>query len=826
MTESVQRAQAQWRQLVTQIRAHEQAYYVEDRPLVSDAEFDALMARLRQLEADFPALVTANSPTQRPGGRPGGEFAEVRHIRPMLSLDNVFSLAELAAWMNKAASDAVAARPKTTGGGPVGADIEGIGDTSLDDAVPRVGGPPEPGAATIGVDSAAGMDNPAGVIWLAELKIDGLSVSLTYENGQLVRAATRGDGRTGEDVTANVLTIGVIPHSLKASPAPSLLEVRGEVFLPSRAFADLNDGIEQENAAILAANLELVAEGKRPRPLRRLFANPRNAAAGSLRQKDPTVTARRPLAMLVHGIGQLVWPEGSGQTQPTSQSEAYSVMESWGLPVSRHNVVTSDPAGVDQMIAHYGRHRHELEHEIDGVVVKVDQFALQRGLGDGSRAPHWAIAYKYPPEEVNTVLEDIAVQVGRTGRVTPYAIMRPVRVAGSTVTFATLHNAREIARKDLLLGDTVVLRKAGDVIPEIVAPVVEARTGQERAFTMPTHCPSCGSVLAPEKAGEVDLRCPNAPGCKAQIAARIEHLGSRGALDVEALGQEAALALADPMATLRATPERPAPAQVEELKPVLDSEAGLFALTDQDLERAKVWRWVAGKVGTGPAGAAPTDPRSDGRDSDLGSWQVRPFFATASGALSESGRLLLNQLQLARERPLGRILVALSIRHVGPSVARDLAAQFSSIAALRAAPAAEVASIEGIGPVIAESVRDFFATDWRAAIVEAWAAAGVRMSEEAAPRKSTLAGLTVVVTGTLDGFSREAAKEAIVAHGGRPSSAVSARTDYVVAGPGAGSKETKARQLGVPVLDEAQFVALLEGGPAAISQTGTNTAST
>ncbi|MDR1117799.1 MAG: NAD-dependent DNA ligase LigA [Bifidobacteriaceae bacterium] len=749
MTEADAAAQARWTELVSEIRAHEHAYYVADAPTVSDAEFDALMRQLRDLEAEHPELASPSSPTRRPGGRASVEFAAVRHVTPMMSLDNVFSLGELAAWMDRAERDA---------GAPVGG-------------------------------------------WLTELKIDGLSISLTYENGQLVRAATRGDGRTGEDVTANVLTIASVPRVLKTDHAPLFLEVRGEVFLPKQAFADLNRRVEEQNEAIAAANRELEAAGKRPRPLRKLFANPRNAAAGSLRQKDPRATAERPLAMLTHGIGQLDWGTDGGPV-PATQDEAYALLGEWGLPISEHNRVIADRAGVEEMVAEFGRRRHSLDHEIDGVVVKVDGFAAQRALGATSRAPRWAIAFKYPPEEVNTKLLGIGVQVGRTGRVTPYGIMRPVRVAGSTVTFATLHNAREVERKGLLIGDTVVLRKAGDVIPEIVAPVVEARTGEERPFRMPSVCPSCGAPLAPGKAGDVDLRCPNARACKAQIAARIEHLGSRGALDVEALGQEAALALADPIATLRPSAERPAPAEAPEIAPVLDSEAGVFALTAEQLAGAEVWRWIP--------------ERRTGGEAEPAAWRPRPFFRAASGELTESGRLLLAQLADARERPLWRILVALSIRHVGPTAARALATAFGSVEAIRAADPEALAAVDGVGPVIAESLAEWFAADWRVDVVEAWAAAGVRLAEEREALPATLAGLTVVVTGTLEGFTREGAKEAVAARGGRAAGSVSKRTDYVVVGPGAGSKEAKARELGIPVLDEAGFVALLDGGPGAL----------
>jgi DNA ligase (NAD+) len=731
--------------LVASIRAHERAYYELDAPTVSDAEFDDLMRRLRALEADHPALATPNSPTQRPGGRPTGDFAQVRHATPMMSLDNVFSAEELSAWMDRALEDADLERTE----------------------------------------------------WLTELKIDGLSVSLIYENGQLVRAATRGDGATGEDVTANVMTIGVIPKTLKADPAPSFLDVRGEVYLPTAAFAALNDGIEQANEAIAELNRELEADGKRPRALRRLFANPRNAAAGSLRQKDSTVTASRPLAMLVHGIGQLTWADGIGGPEPKTQSETYGLLGEWGLPISGHNRVTAERDGVEGMIEHYGAHRGEIDHQIDGIVVKVDDLAVQRTLGARSRAPRWAIAYKYPPEEVNTKLLDIQVQVGRTGRVTPFGVMAPVQVAGSTVAFATLHNAREVARKGVLIGDTVVLRKAGDVIPEIVAPVTELRTGAERAFVMPERCPSCGAPLAPEKAGEIDVRCPNAEGCRAQIAGRIEHLGSRGALDVDSLGQEAALALADPMATLRLASDRPAPpglgtGELAGPEPVLANEAELFALRPEDLVRARVWRWAPG------------------------GWQVKAFFANDSGELSKSGQILLSQLDQAKSQSLWRILVALSIRHVGPTAARALAAHFRSVEAIAAASEEDLAAVDGVGSGIAESIREWFATDWHRTVVEAWITSGVHLSDAAVTAlPQTLKGLAVVVTGTLEGFTREGAKEAIAARGGRPAGSVSSKTDYVVVGPGAGSKEAKARSLGLPILDEAGFVRLLEGGPSA-----------
>ncbi|UER53868.1 NAD-dependent DNA ligase LigA [Kineosporiaceae bacterium SCSIO 59966] len=676
-------AQHEWTELAEEIRSHQFAYYVRDAPVISDGEYDALVRRLAELEERYPGLRRPDSPTQVVGGTFSTDFAPVDHLEPMLSLDNAFSTEELLAW---------AARVEREVGG-------------------------------------------ADVHYLCELKIDGLAVNLLYEEGRLTRAATRGDGRTGEDVTNNVRTISGVPHVLAGAGHPPRVEVRGEVFFPVEAFTDLNAA--------------LVEAGKPP------FANPRNAAAGSLRQKDPRVTASRPLRMLVHGLGL------HDGLHVERQSQAYEVLASWGLPTSPHTRVVDTIEEVQAIVAAYGEDRHAVEHEIDGVVVKVDEVALQRRLGSTSRAPRWAIAYKYPPEEVTTELLDIRVNVGRTGRVTPYAVMRPVRVSGSTVEMATLHNADEVRRKGLLIGDTVVVRKAGDVIPEIVGPVVDLRDGDEREFVMPTHCPSCGTELRPEREGDKDIRCPNTRSCPAQLRERLFHVASRGAFDIEALGWEAAGALLE--------------------AGVLDDEGGLFDLTEDDLRRV-------------------------------------PLFTRKDGQLSANGRRLLDNLQRARSQPLWRVLVALSIRHVGPTAARALAQHFGSLERIFAADVEELAAVDGVGPVIAEAVRAWWQVDWHRRVVERWAAAGVRTADErdeSVPR--TLEGLTVVVTGSLAGFTRDEAKEAILARGGRAASSVSRRTSFVVVGDSPGSKADKAAELGVPVLDEEGFRALLEGGPGAVA---------
>ncbi|RLV56885.1 NAD-dependent DNA ligase LigA [Aeromicrobium phragmitis] len=689
------------KELTEQLHEHRQRYYVEDAPTISDAEYDALMRELEELEERLPELRTPDSPTQTVGGYASSSFAPYEHRERMMSLDNAFSSEELDAWHQRIVRE--------------------------------------------GAESAD---------FLCELKVDGLAISLTYENGVLTRGVTRGDGRIGEDVTGNVKTVKVIPHRLAGSddyPVPAYVEIRGEVYFPTQAFEEFN-----------AAWAE---SGKTP------FANPRNAAAGSLRMKDASVTASRPLSMVCHGLG---YREGF---TPDRQSEAYAALKAWGLPTSDRAKVVGSMDEVRQFIEYYREHRHDVEHDIDGVVVKVDQVSLQGRLGSTSRAPRWAIAFKYPPEEVNTRLLDIRVNVGRTGRVTPYGVMEPVKVAGSTVEMATLHNQHEVKRKGVLIGDMVVLRKAGDVIPEIVGPVPALRDGSEREFVMPTHCPACGTELRPEKEGDADIRCPNQRSCPSQLRERLTHVGGRGAFDIEVFGWEGATALLD--------------------AGVLVDEGGLFALTEDDLLRVPLYTRAA-KRAERQAGAPER-------------------------VLSANGVALLENLEKAKSQPLWRVLVALSIRHVGPTAARALATEFGSMDAIRAAGAERLAAAEGVGPTIAEAVAEWFTVDWHRGIVDAWQAAGVRMEDERdASVERTLEGLTVVVTGSLERFTRDSVKEAIIARGGKASGSVSKKTDYVVVGDSPGSKADKAEQLGVPILDEEQFELLLEQGPHALQGDSTS----
>lgn len=711
----------EYENLVDLVRKYRFAYYQEDAPLVSDAEFDALFRRLEEIEALHPELVANDSPTQEVGGEVSAAFAAVEHLQRMYSLEDVFSLEELEAWLAKAQAN-----------------------------IARLG------------------DGAAATAWLTELKIDGLAVNLLYRDGKLVRAATRGDGATGEDITHNVLTIKEIPQQLTGPGFPAEMEVRGEVFIPSKAFAEFN-------AALIEA-------GKAP------LANPRNAAAGSLRQKDPAETAKRPLNMFVHGIGAR---EGLAAR---SQSETYALMKEWGLPVSPYFEVLDGLDQVLEFIGKYGEQRHKLLHEIDGIVVKADNFATQRALGNTSRVPRWAVAYKYPPEEVHTKLLDIAVNVGRTGRVTPYGIMEPVKVAGSTVEMATLHNQDVVKAKGVKIGDIVVLRKAGDVIPEIVGPVLALRDQQDppvRDFVMPTECPSCGTPLKPAKEGDVDIRCPNARSCPAQLRERVFHLAGRGAFDIEALGWEAAIALTQP-----AEPELPP----------LTSEANLFGLSPESLADVRIRREKRSK-------GVPT-----------GEYELVPYFYSKGTAKSPSKptattQKLFKELEKAKSQPLWRVLVALSIRHVGPRASRALATEFGTMDAIRRASEEDLAGVDGVGPTIAAALKEWFAEDWHREIVDRWAAAGVRMADErdeSTPR--TLEGVTVVVTGSLPNFSRDEAKEAILVRGGKASGSVSKKTDYLVAGESAGTKLDKAEQLGIPVLDEDGFRKLLDGGPAALGE--------
>ncbi len=837
-------ARQRWADLATQIEADQFAYYVRDAPTSSDADYDARLRELAALETQYPQLVSSDSPTQRVGGTFSTDFATVTHVERMLSLDNVFSADELTAWAQRVERD--------------------------------LGG--------------------ADLHWLCELKIDGLAIALLYEHGRLVRAATRGDGRTGEDVTLNVRTIATIPAQLAGDPAdhPELLEVRGEVFLPTKEFAELN-----------AAQ---VAAGRAP------FANPRNAAAGSLRQKDPRVTATRPLRMYAHGIGALRWPAPGEGSRPavTRQSQVYDLLAGWGVPTSSHTQVLRSVAEVQAAIAYHGAHRHDVEHDIDGFVVKVDEFADQRALGATSRAPRWAIAYKYPPEEVNTRLLDIKVAVGRTGRATPYAVMEPVVVSGSTVRQATLHNQDVVKAKGVRIGDVVVLRKAGDVIPEILgpAPAAPGDTVPRREFVMPTVCPECGTGLRPMRTGDVDLRCPNARACPAQVRGRVEHIGSRGGLDIEALGEVTAAALTQP--------EAPA-------TPPLVNEADLFELVGYPLDApadVKDQVRAASLARLAQVEVVVRDPETGlPRLDDDGTERRRaPFRRTlkhsraAVAEAAEQGRTLpawepsstavtlLDQLDAAKTKELWRVLVSLSIRNVGPTASRALATELGSTAALwelvvggqigdepapdldegasigatgqadgagggaaaaslvgadasepgtdgtndgsgegaaddlpvdasgvgggsggtrRAAALARLSEVEGIGPTIAESVVDWFCGpdgDWHRDVVTRWARAGVVMADERDDTVvRTLEGLTVVVTGGLEGFTRDGAKEAIITRGGKASGSVSKKTDYVVVGANAGSKETKARELGLTILDEDGFVALLAGGAQAVA---------
>ena len=571
--------------------------------------------------------------------------------------------------------------------------------------------------------------------WLCEVKVDGLAINLLYEKGKLTRALTRGNGTTGEDVTLNIKTISAIPHELKGKSFPEILEVRGEVFFPIAAFNEFND--QQE---------ELGKER---------FANPRNAAAGSLRQKDPRVTASRPLSMVVHGIGAK-----AGATFD-SQSGAYELLKGWGLPTSSRYKVVADRKEVEEFISYYGEHRHDVEHEIDGIVIKVNELTVQEELGFTSRAPKWAIAYKYAPEEVTTKLLDIRVSVGRTGRVTPFAFMEPVKVAGSTVTNATLHNASEVIRKGILIGDTVLIRKAGDVIPEVLGALVEKRDGSEKPFVMPTKCPDCGSKLRAMSEGDVDIRCPNTQSCPAQLKERIYYIGSRAALDIDVLGYEAAAALLEDK--------------------LITDESDLFALTEKDLEKSN-------------------------------------FFLKKDGTLGANATKFLTALNEAKSEPLWRVIVALSIRHVGPIAAKALAKNFGSIDAISQASEEALADTEGVGPIIAGSVIEWFEVDWHKQIISKWKKAKVNLVEVAVASTSpqTLLGLTLVVTGSLNDFTRDGVAEVIESHGGKSGSSVSKKTDYVVVGDAPGSKVAKAQELGVRTLNEDEFKLLLAKGPSAL----------
>jgi len=686
----------EWEELVGAIEQARREYYQQDAPRLSDAEYDALFVRLQALEQEHPELQRADSPTQTVGGDRSEMFEPVEHLQRMMSLDNAFGMDEFRAWVARVEKEL--------------------------EQIPSM---------------------------LCELKIDGLAVDLVYRGGHLTSLATRGDGRVGEDVTYNARFIPAIPKRLVG--APELVEVRGEVFFPVAEFAQLNDQM-----------LEL---GRSP------FANPRNAGAGTLRQRvdrrlaeiaereasgravsdkareqvQRGIDALGRLRLIVHGLGVLDGP------RPARLSQVYEQMAGWGLPVSPRARVAPTAADVEAYVEEFESKRHTLDHEIDGVVVKVDDIAVQDRLGATSRAPRWAIAVKYPPEVVRTRLLDIAVNVGRTGRVTPFAIMTPVRVSGTTVSMATLHNAQEVQRKGVLIGDMVFLRKAGEIIPEVIGPVVEERTGDERAFVMPTVCPSCGTPLAPAKEGDVDIRCPNARSCPAQLRERLNHVGGRGALDIEGLGWKAANALLDDA--------------------LVHDEGDLFALDEATLLRSD-------------------------------------FFTRSGHELTENARVLLEQLEIAKTRPLWRILVALSIRHVGPTAAQALAREFGSLAAIRAASLEELSAVDGVGPTIASALHEWFDVDWHAQVVDKWAACGVRMADEGGARSGPLTGTTIVITGTLSGFSRDALTERLQGLGAKVTGSVSKKTDYLIAGENAGSKYAKAEKLGVRILTEDRLAEL------------------
>jgi DNA ligase (NAD+) len=730
----IEDARARWVHLVEQVEAARTAYYQRDAPTISDAEYDAVFAELVALEAEHPELVSQDSPTQSVGGSRAEMFDPVEHLERLYSLDNAFTDEELTAWVER---------------------VEG--------AVDRF--PPV----------------------LCELKIDGLAVDIVYRAGRLISVATRGDGRVGEDVTYNAQFIPAIPARLTPTGeavVPALVEVRGEVFFPVADFERIND--------------EQLALGRSP------FANPRNTAAGTLRQRidrreeelakaTAALEAARArsatggtieraegrvarmaaevervrsnmsrLRLTVHGVGAR---EGLAIE---TQSHGYEVLRELGLPTSDRAQVVDDLGAVREFIEYYAQHRHDVEHEIDGVVVKVDDLGLQGQLGATSRAPRWAIAFKYPPEVVRTRLLDIRVNVGRTGRVTPYAVMAPAKVAGSTVEMATLHNASEVVRKGVLIGDLVFLRKAGDVIPEVIGPVVEERTGAERAFVMPTHCPECGTPLAPAKEGDVDIRCPNTRSCPAQLRERVFHVASRGAFDIEGLGWKAGVALLE--------------------SGVVADEGDLFAL-------------------------------------DAARLRTVPFFTRAAKAgevgpqLTANAEVLLTQLEKAKAQPLWRVLVALSIRHVGPTAAQALAREFGALDAIVAASVEQLSTTEGVGPIIADAVLEWFAVDWHRDVVEKWRAAGVRMADQVVETgPQPLAGLTVVITGSLPGFTRDSAAEAVTSRGGKVASSVSKKTDFVVVGENAGSKADKAIALARPMLDAEGFAVLLDQGPDAAAQ--------
>jgi DNA ligase (NAD+) len=710
------KARARHESLAAEITEHRRRYYVDDAPIISDGQFDELMHELVDIETRHPELKGSDSPTEQVGTF-SEVFTPVRHLEKMLSLQDVFSEEEVRLWAERVSEEA------------------------------------------------------AGAQYLCELKIDGLAVDLVYEHGRLARAATRGDGTTGEDVSANVATIAAVPQRLRAADGfevPELLEVRGEVYFPTADFERLNES--------------QVAAGKAP------FANPRNAAAGSLRQKDPAKTAERPLSFISHGLGAL------RGFKPESQSHSYAALEAWGLPTSPYWRVVDTMEEVFDYIHEFGAKRHELVHEIDGIVVKLDDIASQRRLGATSRTPRWAVAYKFAPEEVNTRLLDIKVSIGRTGRATPYAVLDPVKVAGSEVEFATLHNADQVKAKGVKIGDLVVVRKAGDVIPEVVAPVDAARNGSEREFVMPRTCPECGSTLAPASEGDVDLRCPNARSCPAQLRERLFYLVGRSCFDVDRMGYIACTALVQPL---------------EPAEPVLKDEGGVFDLKMEQLLPIKV------VVRDPDSGLPKIDPKTE-RDKVATPFARQPDKKTGEILPRKNAEEMLQNLHKAKSQPLWRVINALSIRHVGPVAAQALAEHFGDLDRIMEADEAELADIDGVGPTIAAALKDWFAVDWHREIVERWRAAGVRMRDEAPSGAEavpkTLDGATVVITGAIPDHTRESAAAAVKARGGKVTSSVSKKTSAVIAGDKPGSKYEKAVKLGVTVVPGEDFERILAEG--------------
>jgi DNA ligase (NAD+) len=656
-------------ELRAEIEHHRYRYHVLDDPEVADAEYDELMRELRELERRFPELQTPDSPTVTVGGAPADLFAPVTHRAPMLSLDNVFSFEELDAW---------AARIERV-----------VGDEAR---------------------------------YACELKIDGVACALTYERGRLVRAATRGDGRVGEDITSNVRTVEGIPRTLAIDDPPEVIEIRGEMYFPVSAFEELNRRLLEEGG--------------------RAFANPRNAAAGSLRQKDAKITASRPLRLWVHSFG---YAEGVS-------FDSHLGFLDWaakaGLPVAPTTEARDSIDGVKAFVKHWEANRHSVDWEIDGIVIKVDQTDLRNELGATGHAPRWAIAYKFPPEERTALLERIDVHTGRTGKVTPFAVLEPVFVGGVTITTATLHNEDEVRRKDVRPGDTVIVRRAGDVIPEIVGPVLSKRKKGARRWSMPKQCPSCGTPLVRAE-GEVDHRCPNKRGCPSQGIEWLFHFAGRGAMDIEHLGYMTVMRLLE--------------------AGLIEDPADIYALDAEKLSQL-------------------------------------PGFKDK--AISN----VLEQVEASKDRPIWRLLVGLNIRHVGTHVAQVLARAFGSIDAIAAASEDEIDAVPEIGPEIAASVRGWFDDEDNLALIEKLRAAGVRMADERSgdERERPLDGSSIVITGTLPGMSREEATELAQAAGARVASSVSKKTSFVVAGENPGSKLAKAETLGVEVIDEDEYRRRLE----------------